>query len=72
MIFKATASGILLTGGSIRQIVLGYAVGPDFGMYIFLAVVGSVALALYMRHLQPEALPEDRQVRGVTRISGGG
>jgi hypothetical protein len=58
MIFKAAASGILLTGGSIRQIMLGYAVGPDFGMYIFLAVVGSVALALYMRNLQGEVVAQ--------------
>ncbi len=52
LLVKAAISGILLTGGSIRQLLLGYAVGPDFGMYIFLSVAGVAALALYMHHLQ--------------------
>ncbi|MFN8496670.1 MAG: hypothetical protein U0641_02355 [Anaerolineae bacterium] len=55
LLVKGTISGILLTGGSIRQLLLGYPVGPDFGMYIFLAVAGLAALALYMRHLRDEA-----------------
>ena len=72
MIFKAAASGILLTGGSLRQLALGYTVGPDFGMYIFLAVVGSLALVLYMRHLQPEPIPQGRQVGSGTLAAGAG
>ncbi|MFN8473360.1 MAG: hypothetical protein U0822_14315 [Anaerolineae bacterium] len=54
LLVKATISGILLTGGSIRQFVLGFAVGPDFAMYVFLAVAGLAALALYLWHLHDE------------------
>lgn len=57
LIFKLAISGILLTGGSLVQITNGFAVGPDFGMYIFLIVAGSAGLIVYFRglHNQPTA-----------------
>lgn len=51
LLVKAAGSGLLLTGGSLRQLALGYSVGPDFGMYIFLALAGLTALVLYLRNL---------------------
>jgi hypothetical protein len=52
LLVKAALSGILLTGGSLRQVLLGYTVGPDVGMYIFLLVAGIAGFVLFMRNLQ--------------------
>lgn len=52
LLVKAALSGLLLTAGSLRQVALGYAVGPDFGMYIFLLVAGLAGLVLYLRNLE--------------------
>ena len=51
LLVKAAISGILLTAGSVRQLMLGFAVGPDFGMYIFLMVAGVAGLVLYLHNL---------------------
>jgi len=54
-LFKAALSGILLTLGTLRQAQLGFAFAPEqLGMYLFLAVVGSSALVMYMRNLRDE------------------
>lgn len=67
---KAALSGILLTGGSVRQILSGYAVGPDFGMYIFLMVAGAAGFILYMRHLHDTPIDaQDMQVSAGMRPS---
>jgi hypothetical protein len=52
LLVKAALSGILLTSGSLRQMVMGVAVPwPELAMYLFLAVPGLVGLAFYLRHL---------------------
>jgi hypothetical protein len=51
LLVKAAISGLLLTAGSVRQLLLGFAVGPDFGMYIFLMVAGVAGLVLYLRNI---------------------
>jgi hypothetical protein len=56
LLVKTPISGILLTGGSLRQLQLGFEVAPEeLAMYIFLALVGMWSLLLYMRHLQAAA-----------------
>ncbi len=52
MLIKAAFSGILLTAGSLLQIALGFSVGPDFAMYIFLLVAGLGGVMLYLRHVR--------------------
>ena len=52
LMVKAALSGVLLTGGSLRQVMMGFVVGPDVGMYIFLLVAGIAGLVLFMRNLQ--------------------
>jgi hypothetical protein len=53
LLIKATASGVLLTLGTLRQMQmnLGGAV-EQLAFYIYLMVTGIVALTLYMRNLQ--------------------
>lgn len=53
LLVKAAISGILLTGGSLRQYLLGFEIGPDVGMYVFLLVAGVIGLILYMKHIRP-------------------
>jgi zinc transporter ZupT len=60
LLIKSAISGILLTAGSLWALYLGFPAGPDIAMYLFLAVAGSWALALYMRNLQDELLHEAR------------
>ncbi|MGI5836604.1 MAG: hypothetical protein ACOX87_08970 [Chloroflexota bacterium] len=56
LLFKAVASGILLTLGTFRQMQLGYAIAfEQLAMYIFLAVAGSLALLFYMRNLSGQS-----------------
>jgi uncharacterized membrane protein YhaH (DUF805 family) len=52
LLIKATASGVLLTLGTLRQMQmnLGGAV-EQLAFYIYLVVAGAVALTLYMRNL---------------------
>lgn len=61
LLVKSAISGILLTGGSLRQMALGIPVAlPELAMYVFLAVAGLGGLLLYMRHLherQPKNAP---------------
>jgi len=57
LLVKAAISGILLTGGSLRQVLLGFTVGPDVAMYIFLLVAGVAGFVLYMRNLQDKPDP---------------
>jgi hypothetical protein len=53
LLFKAAVSGILLTGGEFLKIQQGLPPALDqLAMYLFLAVVGSTGLVLYMRNLQ--------------------
>jgi hypothetical protein len=52
LLIKAAVSGILLTGGSLLQIALGFSVGPDFAMYIFLLIAGVAGVVSYMRNLR--------------------
>lgn len=52
LLVKAAFSGILLTAGSLLQIALGFSVGPDFAMYVFLLVAGLAGLLLYLRHVR--------------------
>jgi hypothetical protein len=53
LLFKATVSGILLTGGEFLKMQWGLPPALDqLAMYLFLAVVGSIGLVLYMRNLQ--------------------
>jgi hypothetical protein len=53
-LFKATVSGILLTGGEFLKMQRGLPPAIDqLGIYVFLAIAGSLGLALYMRNLQP-------------------
>jgi hypothetical protein len=52
-LFKAAVSGILLTGGEFLKMQRGLPPAMDqLGMYVFLAVAGSLGLALYMRSLR--------------------
>jgi hypothetical protein len=52
-LFKATVSGILLTGGEFLKMQRGLPPAMDqLGMYVFLAVAGSLGLAFYMRNLR--------------------
>jgi hypothetical protein len=44
---------ILLTGGSLRQFLLGYEIGPDMAMYVFLLIAGMIGLVLYMKNIRP-------------------
>jgi hypothetical protein len=60
-LFKATVSGILLTGGELLKMQRGLPPAMDqLGMYVFLAVAGALGLVLYMRNLQagPQALAQ--------------
>jgi hypothetical protein len=53
LLFKATVSGILLTGGEFLKMQRGLPPAPDqLSMYLFLAIVGLVGLVLYMRNLE--------------------
>ncbi len=57
LLVKAALSGILLTVGSAVQSQLGFEVAfEELGMYIFLAVAGSVALLLYLRNLRDNSI----------------
>ncbi len=51
LLVKAAISGILLTAGSLRQVLMGFQVGPDVGMYVFLLIAGVAGIFLYMRNL---------------------
>ena len=52
-LFKATVSGILLTGGEFLKMQRGLPPAMDqLGMYVFLAVAGSLGLMFYMRNLR--------------------
>jgi hypothetical protein len=52
LLFKATVSGILLTGGEFLKMQLGLPLALDqLAMYLLLAIVGLVGLVLYMRNL---------------------
>lgn len=54
LLVKAAISGILLTGGSLRQMAMGGAVPwEELGMYVFLAAAGLGGLWLHLRHLRP-------------------
>lgn len=54
LLVKAAISGILLTGGSLRQMAMGVAVPwEELGLYLFLAVAGLGGLWLHLRHLRP-------------------
>lgn len=52
LLIKAAFSGLLLTAGSLLQIALGFSVGPDFAMYIFLLVAGLAGVVLYTKHVR--------------------
>jgi hypothetical protein len=66
---KATISGLLLAAGSFRQMQLGFAVAlEELAMYLFLAVVGSLGLVLYLWNLRdrqgrPAGVPASRSLR---------
>jgi hypothetical protein len=52
LLFKATVSGILLTGGELLKVQRGLMPAFDqLAMYLFLAVVGLIGLVLYIRNL---------------------
>lgn len=54
LLVKAAISGILLTGGSLRQMAVGIAVPwEELGLYLFLAVAGLGGLWFHLRHLRP-------------------
>lgn len=56
LLFKATVSGILLTGGEMLKVQHGLAPAWDqLVLYLFLAVVGSIGLLQYMRNLHDDA-----------------
>lgn len=51
LLFKATLSGLLLTAGTVLTLAAGVPIGPDFGMYVFLLIMGGAAVVSYMRNL---------------------
>lgn len=61
LLVKAAISGILLTGGSLRQFLLGYQTGPDVAMYVFLLVAGVIGLLLYLKNIR--RLPVESHTR---------
>lgn len=66
LLAKSAISGVLLTLGSVRQMQLGYTVAvEELVMYVFLAIVGSAAMLLYLRNLedQPATATRPRTVR---------
>jgi hypothetical protein len=53
LLFKATVSGLLLTGGELLKMQRGLAPALDqLALYLILAVVGMVSLVQYLRNLQ--------------------
>jgi hypothetical protein len=70
LLIKAPVSGILLAVMTLRAAQLGgtFAI-EEMGMYLFLAVVGSLALGLYMRslHSGPGGLEQGRPLSPVAR-----
>jgi hypothetical protein len=58
LLFKATVSGILLAGGEALKMQRGLPPALDqLSMYLFLAIAGLSALALYLRHLRGAPRP---------------
>jgi hypothetical protein len=55
LLFKATVSGVLLTGGEVLKVQFGFAPALDqLALYLFLAIVGVIGLLQYMRNLHDE------------------
>jgi hypothetical protein len=55
LLFKATISGMLLTGGEMLKLQRGLPLAYDqLAMYLFLAVVGLAGLVFYMLHLEAQ------------------
>lgn len=55
LLFKATVSGILLTGGELLKVSHGVVLAFDqLAMYLFLGIVGLIGLVLYIRNLEDE------------------
>jgi hypothetical protein len=52
LIFKATVSGALLTGGELLKLTLGLPLAPDqLSLYLFLMTVGGFGLLSYLRNV---------------------
>ena len=52
LLFKATLSGVLLTGGEMLKMQRGLPLALDqLSLYLFLAVVGMAGLVSYLRHI---------------------
>lgn len=63
LLFKAAVSGLLLTGGELLKFQRGTAPAwEQLAMYVFLALVGSVALLRYLRHLQDSEWKRSRNM----------
>ncbi|MBK8050392.1 MAG: hypothetical protein IPK16_26790, partial [Anaerolineales bacterium] len=61
LLVKAAISGLLLTAGSLMQIVKGFSVGPDVAMYLFLLVAGAAGLLFYLKHLHEPTVSSEVQ-----------
>jgi hypothetical protein len=69
LLFKATISGVLLTGGEFLKMQRGLPPAYDqLAMYLFLATVGSIGFVQYMRNLQMEP---STIARRITYSAGG-
>jgi hypothetical protein len=65
LLLKAPVSGVLLAVLTLRAAQIGASfAAEEMGMYLFLAIVGSLALGLYMRHL---GTPSGRAARVLAR-----
>ena len=52
LLIKAPVSGVLLAVMTLRAAQIGSSFAmEEMGMYLFLAIVGSLALGFYLRHL---------------------
>ena len=69
LLLKSVMSGIILSGGEIQKTLQGGSlIVEQFSMYLFLAVVGTTALVLYLHNIQP--MPTVKALRPDVRPVG--
>jgi hypothetical protein len=56
LLFKVTISGVLLAGGELMKVIHGLTPAYEqLAIYLFLAIAGAIALALYLDNLDTPA-----------------
>ncbi|MDQ4077858.1 MAG: hypothetical protein M3220_16620 [Chloroflexota bacterium] len=72
LLFKSVTSGLLLTGGEVLKMQRGLPPAIDqLAMYLFLGIVGSLGLLLYLQNIQEqEGRQEEPAQTGALRTTG--